>query len=82
MAGLMTAGLTAATWAGAGMVAGKIKGKPAIGIVLMAVGALGLLYVVGVKLLSLLTVVLLGLSAFLGIRAPKEGHRGSTRALA
>ncbi|MBS3933769.1 MAG: hypothetical protein KGZ35_05375 [Truepera sp.] len=73
MAGLMTAGLTAATWVGTGMVAGKIKSKPVIGIVLMAVGALGLVSVVGLKLLSSLTVVSLGLSAFLGIRALRKG---------
>ena len=73
MAGLMTAGLTAATWVGAAMVAGKIKGKPVVGVVLMAIGALGLVYVVGLKLLSSLTVVSLGLSAFLGIRALRKG---------
>lgn len=73
MAGLMTAGLTAAAWIGTGMVAGKIKGKPIIGIALMAIGALGLVYVVGLKLLSSLTVVSLGLSAFLGIRALRKG---------
>jgi hypothetical protein len=51
------------------MLAEKIKGKPVIAIVLMAFGALGLVSVVGVELLSWLTVVSLGLSTFLSIRA-------------
>jgi hypothetical protein len=67
LAGVMTAGLAVAAWVGTGIVAGRVKGKPVVGIVLMAIAALGLLQVVGFDFLSPVAVALLGLSAVLGI---------------